>query len=128
MIRTLIVDDHEAIRQGLIAVLRSEPGIVPIGAVGTSQAAMDVAAAQHPRCVIVDRQLGPEDGLDLVNRLRALPDPPAVVLYSAFADEGLAAAATAAGAGATVSKGAPLAEVVDAVKQVGRRARPAQSD
>jgi DNA-binding NarL/FixJ family response regulator len=121
MIRTLIVDDHPAIREGLLRIFRSEPGIVPIGAVADSASALNVATSAHPRCVVVDLQLGGEDGLELIQQLRALPDPPGVVLYTAFAEPSIETAAAAAGAGASVGKGAPIDEVIAAVKRVSRR-------
>lgn len=123
MIRTLIVDDHPAVRQGLVDILRSEPGIVPIGVAGDATTALEMAGRDHPRCVIVDHHLGSEDGLELIARLRALPDAPGVILYSAFLDAALGAAAEAAGAGAAIGKSAPIQEMIDAVKRVGRRPR-----
>jgi DNA-binding NarL/FixJ family response regulator len=120
MIRTLIVDDHPAIRRGLTDVLRGEPGIVPVGAAADSASALEMAGREHPRCVVVDHNLGAENGLELISRLRALPDAPGVVLYSAFLDAALGEAAAAAGAGAAVGKTAPVEEVIDAIRRVGR--------
>jgi DNA-binding NarL/FixJ family response regulator len=120
MITTLIVDDHPAIRQGLMAALQREPGIVPIAAVANTRAALATAIERTPRCALVDFQLGSEDGLDLIRGLRNLEEPPAVVLYSAFAEPALALGAKAAGASGVVAKGAPLADVIAAIKEAGR--------
>lgn len=121
MIRTLIVDDHPAVRQGLVTVLKAEPGIVPIAAVGDSDSALAVAGSQDVRCAVVDLDLGDEDGLELIRRLCALPHAPGVVLYSAFTRPEVARSARMAGAHAVVPKGAPIQEVIDAVKSAGRR-------
>jgi DNA-binding NarL/FixJ family response regulator len=121
MIRTLIVDDHPAVRQGLLTVLRAEPGIVPIAAGGDSSSALAIAASEEVRCAVVDLELGDEDGLELIRQLCALPNPPGIVFYSAFTPPDITRAALDAGAGATVPKGAPIQQVIDAVKEVGRR-------
>jgi DNA-binding NarL/FixJ family response regulator len=124
MITTLIVDDHPAIRQGLFTTLRREPGIVPIGAVADTHAAVATARERTPRCALVDFQLGSEDGLDLVRALRDLRRPPAVILYSAFAAPALIVAAKAAGASTVVEKGAPLEDLIAAIKHAGRGGPP----
>ena len=121
MIRTLIVDDHPAIRHGLYNLFRVEPGIVPVAAVSDSQSALELAGSTKPRCVVVDLDLGDEDGLELIADLAALPDPPGIVLYSAFTKPTLEFAAAAAGANAMVDKSAPIDELLDAVKRVGRK-------
>jgi DNA-binding NarL/FixJ family response regulator len=121
MITTLIVDDHPAIRQGLMTSLQREPGIVPIAAVADTAAAIATARRLAPRCAVVDYQLGAEDGLDLVRGLCGLAQPPGVVLYSAFAKPALVIAGKAAGASGIVGKGAPLDEIIDAIKQASRR-------
>jgi DNA-binding NarL/FixJ family response regulator len=123
MIRTLIVDDHPAVRQGLVTVLRGEPGIVPVAAVGDTESALAIAASEDVRCAVVDLELGAENGLDLIRLLRALPDAPGVVLYTAFTRPDVVRKAREAGAHTAVAKGAPIQEVIDAVKAAGRRPR-----
>ena len=63
--------------------------------------------------VLLDWRLGDEDGLALCRTLRAEPAPPEVVLYTATADPGLDAQASAAGAHAVVEKSADIDELFD---------------
>ena len=125
MIRVLVVDDHPVLRAGLEAVLRAEPGFRCVGAVADSEAMRRVLGRTRPDVVVLDRNLGQEDGLDVCRRLRAEPSPPAVVLYTAEV-VGLAPAAEAAGAASVVDKTRPVEELFDAIRLAGRRLQAAR--
>lgn len=120
MIRMLVVDDHAAVRAGLIGLLRREPGLVPIGAVGTVADALSAARNLEPQVALIDFQLPDGDGLTLCRELKLLPRPPRVLIYSAFARPALAVAATLAGADGLIDKGVEVDELFDAIRSVGR--------
>ena len=122
VIRLLVVDDHPAVLAGLVAVLRSEPGLVPVGAAGRPDEALTRAEHRHADVALVDYHLQESDGLVLCRRLKALRRPPGVLVYSAFADKKLAIPAIVAGADALVDKGAPTDELLDAIRAVARGA------
>jgi DNA-binding NarL/FixJ family response regulator len=96
--RILFVDDHPAVRAGLASVLRGEPGMVVVGAAGRPAEAVTKVTLTSPDVVLVDYQLPDYDGLVLCQQLKSLPEPPAVLVYSAYADGSLAIAAMVAGA------------------------------
>lgn len=103
-ITVLVVDDHPAVRTGLCALIDAEPGLV---ALGTASDAFGVAPAVHklrPDVVVMDYQLPGKDGISLCRELRRNPVPPAVLLYSAFADRNLVVPARIAGVGAIADK------------------------
>ena len=112
MIRLLVVDDHAAVRAGLFGLLRREPGLVPLAACGSVGEAL--------REALIDFQLPDGDGLTLCRELKLLPNPPRVVIYSAFARPALAVAATLAGADGLVDKGVEVDDLFDAIRAVGR--------
>jgi DNA-binding NarL/FixJ family response regulator len=120
MIRLLVVDDHAAVRAGLIGLLRREPGLVPLGAVGSVAEALREARSLEPQVALIDFQLPDGDGLTLCRELKLLAKPPRVVLYSAFARPALAVAATLAGADGLVDKGVEVDDLFDAIRAVGR--------
>src|SRR6185436_1136271 len=106
-IRVLVVDDHPAVRQGIEAMLGHEDGIVCIGTAASAGEAHELwpAAERLPAdVVVVDRHLPDEDGLSLCLWLRTRTPAPAVVIYSAFADEALVLPAVVAGACALIGK------------------------
>jgi DNA-binding NarL/FixJ family response regulator len=121
-LRCVVADDHPAVRAGLVGLLRSEPGFVPVGAVGTAGDALRRVRSERPDLTLIDYNLPDRDGLLLCCEVKALPSPPRVVLYSAFAGPRLAVAAIVAGADAVLAKGAPVDEMFDVLRAVARGA------
>ncbi len=103
--RLLVVDDHPAVRAGLRELLADEDDFHVVAAVATAEAGVDVAKREPIDVAVVDYQLGGRNGLWLSRKLKRLDDPPAVLIYSAYTDGVLAAAAVVAEADAIVSKG-----------------------
>lgn len=120
MIRVLLVDDHPALRAGLEAVLRVEPGLVPVGAAAGEHDLWPQLRRTQPDIVLMDYHLPGTDGLLLCHRVKAMLLPPHVVIYTAYADAALALPARLAGADAIVSKGAPATELYDVLRRVAR--------
>jgi DNA-binding NarL/FixJ family response regulator len=123
-IRTLIVDDHPAMRGGVAAVLDQEEDIVVVGAATGGRQMWRMLAAADPDVVVMDFDLDGEDGVILCHRLKQLVDPPAVVVYSAYADRILIAPAMLARADALVSKRADASVICNAVRDASRRSVP----
>jgi len=103
--RLLVVDDHPAVRAGLRELLADEADFVVVAAVDTAEAGLEVAKRERIDVAVVDYQLAGRNGLWLSRKLKRLPLPPAVLIYSAYTDGVLAAAAVVAEADALVSKG-----------------------
>lgn len=125
MIPVLVVDDHPVLRSGLEAVLRAEPGFSCVGAAADGAGMERLLSRADPAVVVLDRRLDHEDGLDLCRALRARPDAPTVVMYTAEDPELARDEALAAGAHAVVEKSAPIEQLFDAVRLAAReRAEP----
>ena len=125
-VTVLLVDDHPALRAGLEGLLLHERGFECVGALST-QREMDAALqACRPDVVLLDYALKNGSGLTACFRTKQLPDPPGVVLYSAYVDGLFAVPATLARADAIVSKAAPVDEVLETIRCVaaGRRCMP----
>ncbi|MGH2908299.1 MAG: response regulator, partial [Solirubrobacteraceae bacterium] len=122
----LVVDDHPAIRVGLRELLSVEADLEVAAACASAEEALAVAreATRPVHVAIVDYQLGGHSGLWLSRRLRELPDPPRVLVYSAFSDHRLAAAAVVAEASAVVSKSALPDELAETIRTLARGEQP----
>jgi DNA-binding NarL/FixJ family response regulator len=125
--RLLVVDDHPAVRAGLRELLADVADFEVVDVVDTAEAALLVAERKRIDVAVVDYQLGGRNGLWLSRKLKRLAQPPAVLIYSAYTDGVLAAAAVAAEADAIVSKGKLGIELCDAIRTVasGHRDLPA---
>jgi DNA-binding NarL/FixJ family response regulator len=120
VIRILVVDDHPAVRAGLVAVLRGEPGLVPVGTAGTAEEGLEAAARWTPDVVLADYQLPDASGAILALELKQLTEVPRVVIYSAFAEPRLTLAAVLSGAEAVLDKNCPIDAIFETVRAVVR--------
>lgn len=118
MIRILVVDDHPAVRAGLLAVLRGEPGLVPVGTADSAEQALEAACRWAPDVVLVDYQLPDLNGAMLTWELKQLPDAPRVVIYSAFAEPRLSLAAALSGAEAVLDKNRSVDAIFETIRGV----------
>jgi DNA-binding NarL/FixJ family response regulator len=125
--RLLVVDDHPAVRAGLRELLADEADFEVVAAVDSAEDGMDVAKRVRIDVAVVDYQLGGRNGLWLSRKLKRLPDPPAVLIYSAYTDGILAAAAVVAQADSIVSKGRVGSDLCHEVRRAaaGQRHLPA---
>ena len=116
--RLLIVDDHSAVRAGLQQLLDDQADFDVVAAVATAEEAVSVAEAEPIDVAVVDYQLEGRNGLWVSRKLKRLPAPPAVLIYSAYTDGLLASAAVVAEADGIVSKGGLGSELCDAIRRV----------
>lgn len=79
MTTVLVVDDHPVVRAGLVALLGTRSGIEVIGQASTAAEALAVFRRERPDVVLMDLQLGADDGVTATRRLRD-EDPGARVL------------------------------------------------
>jgi DNA-binding NarL/FixJ family response regulator len=120
MIRVAVVDDHHAIRLGLRSALRFEPGLVAAGVASNGAELPAMLDRSRPDVVLLDYHLPDADGLTLCRRIKSRAAAPAVVLYSAFADDAMTVPALVAGADGIVHKGRPARELFEAIRLVAR--------
>jgi DNA-binding NarL/FixJ family response regulator len=118
--RVVIVDPQPAVRAGLASLLRSEPGLVPVGAAGSAQEALETVARTAPDLVLLEPLLGTGDGLQLIRRITGAEAAPRVVAYTEVGDPALEVALRVAGADGLVDKQAPPEELFEALRTVAR--------
>jgi CheY-like chemotaxis protein len=116
----VLVDDHPAVLAGLVGLVESERGLACRAAVTSAAAARRAIRDTSARVVVVDYELPDMDGLTLCADLKSLPDPPGVVVYSAFARPRLLPLAAIAGADAMLDKADPPEELFQAVRRAAR--------
>ena len=120
MTRIVIVDPQPASRAGLAMLLRTEPGLVPVGAAIGATDGAELVERQRPDVVLLEHHLLDGDGLALCRRLRAGKVPPQVILYTAEPEPQMSLLARVAGAAGLVDKAAAPEELFEAVRMVAR--------
>lgn len=119
-LRLLVLDDHPAVRLGLERLLAREPGLSLCDAVADESGLWTAVGAHDPHLVLIDYDLDRGDGLTICQRLKQRPNPPAVLIYSAFATPALAIPAALAQADGLVDKIEPFETLLDAIRGAGR--------
>ncbi|MFM8575932.1 MAG: response regulator transcription factor, partial [Limnohabitans sp.] len=69
-IRLLVVDDHNLIRRGLIALLGQDARLQVVGEAGDASQALHVAARLKPDLILLDNHLPGVQGVDAIADLR----------------------------------------------------------
>jgi DNA-binding NarL/FixJ family response regulator len=114
----LVVDDHPAIRQGLVTVINRQADMEVLAEAGDPREALAAAERLEPRLAVVDISLADADGLDLVKDLK-LRHPGMDILVLSMHDEVVyAERALRAGASGYVMKHERLGTVVEALRRV----------
>jgi NarL family two-component system response regulator LiaR len=116
MIRILIVDDHEVVRQGLRFVLDQEPDFEVVGECADGRTALTRIGVLRPDVVLLDMAMPGLDGLGVLHALRQREDPAAVIVLTSFPAEDRAMDAVRAGAASYLSKTTEVDRVVEAVR------------
>jgi two-component system, NarL family, invasion response regulator UvrY len=126
-IKVMLVDDHPAVRFGIRNLIADAPDLALIIEHG-SASADTVNVARWADVAVIDYHLGDRDGLWLAQQIkRGSVNGPPVLIYSAFADAQLAAAAIVAGADGLLSKTTLAEELSVAIRRLaeGRQYFPA---
>jgi len=118
--RIAIVDPQPAVRAGLSALLRGEPGLVPVGSAGGAEEALDLVERVSPDLVLIEPLLGTGDGLQVISRIAGGERPARVVAYTEAGDPALEVALRVAGADGLVDKQAPPDALFEALRAVAR--------
>ena len=117
MIRIVLADDHPVVRAGLRAMLAADPDLDVIGEAATPDEAVALATELAPRIVLMDLQFGTEQtGADATRRIRALPEPPAVLVLTNYDTDSDILGAVEAGASGYLLKDAPPDELIPAIR------------
>jgi DNA-binding NarL/FixJ family response regulator len=118
IIRILLADDHPVVRDGLAAMLGTQPDFQVVGEAGNGAEAVAEAARLRPDVVLMDLEMPSLDGIEAIRRLRAADPAVQVVVLTAFDTDERILGALQAGAQGYLLKGAPRAEIFAAIRAV----------
>jgi DNA-binding NarL/FixJ family response regulator len=116
-VRVVLVEDHALVRTGLRTSFAAA-GFDVVGEAADGVAGLAAVARERPDVAVVDVGLPGKDGVELTRELKALPNPPGVVVLTMQERPDAVLAAVAAGADAYCVKSSDVSFVVDAVRTV----------
>jgi DNA-binding NarL/FixJ family response regulator len=118
VIRVYLLDDHEIVRRGLVALLESSGDIEVIGESGSAQEATRRIPALRPDVAVLDARLPDGSGIDVCRDIRSAdPNIKALILTSYQDDEALFSAIMAGAAG-YVLKQIKGNDLIDSIRRV----------
>ncbi|HEY3502977.1 MAG TPA: response regulator transcription factor [Actinocatenispora sp.] len=118
MIRVLVVDDEALVRSGLRLILAAAEDLLVVAEAGDGAAAVAAVTRHRPDVVLMDVRMPGVDGLTAAERIRALPDPPHVVMLTTFDEDEYVHRALHAGAVGFLLKDTPPRDLAEAVRTV----------
>jgi two-component system response regulator DevR len=119
-LRLLVVDDHEVVRQGLVALLDRRAGFEVVAQAGTVAESIAQATLHEPDLVIMDVRLPDGTGIEACREIRAALPRTRVVMLTSYPDEEAVLSAIIAGASGYLLKQIRGRDLVTALEAVGR--------
>jgi DNA-binding NarL/FixJ family response regulator len=117
-VRTLVVDDHPIVRQGLAALLAGTPDFEVVGQAADGVEAVELATGLRPDLVLMDLRMPRLDGVAATEAvLREVPTARVVVLTTYESDDSILGAIEA-GASGYLLKAAPEDELLAGLRSV----------
>ncbi|GAB3873389.1 response regulator transcription factor [Kibdelosporangium lantanae] len=123
-----IVDDHEIMRRGLVALLDDETDMHVVGQAGTAGEALARVPEHNPDVAVLDVGLPDGDGVQLVRDLRIRCPEVRCLMLIPYVDDDTTHAAYAAGASGVVPTDVPGTELTSAIRIVGAGGKLPQSE
>ncbi|MBI2502427.1 MAG: response regulator transcription factor [Candidatus Latescibacteria bacterium] len=120
VIRILVADDHPVVREGLIAILGTQPDFAVVGEAGDGEEAVRQVEALQPDVLLLDLEMPRMDGIEALQRLGAAGVQVRAIVFTAFDTDERILGAVRAGARGYLLKGAPREEVFHAVRVVSQ--------
>ncbi len=120
VIAIVVVDDHEVVRQGLVAMLDRRAGFQVVGEAGTVAEALEVTRRFRPDIVVMDVRLPDGSGVEACREIRAELPETKIVMLTSYPDEEAVIAAIFAGASGYLLKQIRARDLVAALEAVGR--------
>lgn len=118
MIRIVIADDHELIREGIKKIIRSSRDMRIVGEAADIEGTIRLAGEHAPDIVILDISLPGHDGLDGLAEVRSRFPAMPVLILSMYPEERFAIRALKTGAAGYITKAMAAEELVKAIRKV----------
>ena len=120
VIRVLLADDHNVLRQGMAQVLDMQPDVNVVGQADNGADAVSLAAQRRPDIVLMDINMPGMDGVAAARRITARHPETGVIILTMYRRDDYVFEAIKAGANGYLLKEVELDELLDAIRAVSR--------
>jgi two-component system, NarL family, response regulator LiaR len=117
-IRILIADDHPVVRDGLAAMLSTQPDFDVVAQAASGLEAIHKAGSYQPDVILLDLAMPDMDGVEALQQLRIHQPDIQVLVFTAFDTDERILSAVQAGAKGYLLKGAPRDELFRAIRVI----------
>ncbi len=118
MITIFLADDHPVVRDGLRAILETQPDFAVIGEAGDGVETVKQTKALRPDVLLLDLEMPEMDGVEALRHIREAAPDTRVLVFTAYDSDERILAAVQTGAQGYLLKGAPRDQVFDAIRVV----------
>jgi DNA-binding NarL/FixJ family response regulator len=123
----IVVEDVSGLREQLVKILNSGPGIRCIGACASAEDALRVIPAKRPDVVLMDIRLPGMSGIDCVAELKQLLPAVQIIMLTVYEDSESIFRALKAGAAGYLVKSGPPSKLLEAIEDVSKGGAPMSS-
>ncbi|MGW4476289.1 response regulator [Nonomuraea sp. NPDC004354] len=116
MIRVIVVDDQQIVREGLVALLGLLDDVEVVGSAGDGEGALRLLEETSADVVLMDLRMPVMDGVEATQRITRQHSQVAVLVLTTYADDDSIAAALRSGARGYLTKDAGRAEIAAALR------------
>jgi len=117
MITVSIVDDEKQLRQSIATFVNGSPGFRCVSTYSGAEAALKGLPADNPQVVLMDINLGGMNGIECVERLKAVAPNMQVLMLTVYDDDDRIFDALCAGASGYLLKRTPPARLLDSIRE-----------
>ncbi|SMG39475.1 DNA-binding response regulator, NarL/FixJ family, contains REC and HTH domains [Marivirga sericea] len=118
MLKILLADDHQLVRNGIKIFLESEEDFEVIGEAKNGNEAIKKNEELEPEVVLLDISMPEKNGLEAVPEILSAKNKPKIVMLSMYLDEQYINSCMEAGVHGYIHKGADKEELISGVKKV----------
>jgi two-component system response regulator DevR len=120
MIRLAIIDDHEMVREGLKAILVTEPDFSIVGEAANAEQALELIERLRPEIALLDVRLPGVSGIEVCRIVTEQYPETAIIILTSYTDEQLIAQCIQAGAKGFILKDVERFDLKRAIRAVAR--------
>ncbi|WP_010650089.1 response regulator [Oceanobacillus massiliensis] len=120
MIRTVVIDDHEIVRKGIIAYLQTEDDIDIIGQAASGNEGAELVLELRPDVVLMDLIMDNGNGIEATKRIMEKHAACKIIILTSFYDDEQIFPAIQAGAFSYILKTSSAPEIAETIKKAAR--------